>query len=425
MMGKAAFCSLAEVSQLVGLGRVRRHRCGGRSEQKAAKLFASVHAALRRPPGLPVQQGIHRGLSLEGRLAHPDVLSDSVPVVHEILPRRARRTVLQLHLDVGDRPQPQLALREGASREQMVLDREATATDSHLLAARGALRDADLHHDDLASLVLVHHQLAVVAALGVQLAEEHRGDCHVVVVEEIPSQQPPLCQGDSVDGLASDAERREEGLRDQPHRARDVDDPPRALLLGFPLLGLRRSHAEVEASPLREERDFEALEVGQVDAFAGRGLELAVSHQGEWRQRERVLAPFVREGEPIDVQRQRNHRHLLLCRQEPQATLSDGHAPQRLVRRRAVGKIAVHRRRAGRGLIVGEGIHDAAGVEVVRAVAAADASAEGRGEHRHAEVELARGVAASACAIAPARKGRRGGGPSRPHGCTGPSIHLS
>mmetsp|Transcript_68647 Transcript_68647/g.174324 ORF Transcript_68647/g.174324 Transcript_68647/m.174324 type:complete len:262 (+) Transcript_68647:220-1005(+) len=261
MMAKAAFCSLPEVFQLVGLGRARCRKCGGRGEQETAKLFAFVHAALRRPFGVPVQQGIHRGLPLERRLAHPDVLPDGVPVVYEFLPRRARRTILQLHLDVGDRPQPQLAFREGASREQMVLDREATATDSHLLAARGALRDADLHHDDLASLVLVHHQLAVVAALGVQLAEEHRGDFHVVVVEEIPSQQPPLCQGDTVDGLASDAERREEGLRDQPHRAGDVDDPPRALLLGLPLLGLRRAHAEVEAGPLREERDFEALEV--------------------------------------------------------------------------------------------------------------------------------------------------------------------
>lgn len=103
----------------------------------------------------------------------------------------------QLRLHVGDGSQPQLALRQRAGGEEVVLDREATATDTDLLATCRPLGDVDLQQHDPARLVLVDDHLAAIPALWVQLAVQRRGDDVVVMVKEIPRHEAPAGRSDA------------------------------------------------------------------------------------------------------------------------------------------------------------------------------------------------------------------------------------
>mmetsp|Transcript_8047 Transcript_8047/g.22968 ORF Transcript_8047/g.22968 Transcript_8047/m.22968 type:complete len:269 (-) Transcript_8047:484-1290(-) len=91
-----------------------------------------------------LQQRLEAGARGQQRLALPQVLLDGDAVGRELRVRGARRVVLQLHLDVRNRPQPQPPLRKRPCGEEVVVHGEAAATDADLLATRGELGDAQL-----------------------------------------------------------------------------------------------------------------------------------------------------------------------------------------------------------------------------------------------------------------------------------------
>merc|ERR1712048_1438493 len=104
---------------------------------------------------MSLEKCIHGCLALESRLACPDVLLNCQPVLSELIARGAGGTILELHFDIRDRPEPKFSLRQRAGRKQMVLNGKATATNANLLTASRALIDKDVHHEDLAKFILV------------------------------------------------------------------------------------------------------------------------------------------------------------------------------------------------------------------------------------------------------------------------------
>mmetsp|Transcript_52214 Transcript_52214/g.154111 ORF Transcript_52214/g.154111 Transcript_52214/m.154111 type:complete len:253 (+) Transcript_52214:271-1029(+) len=250
-----------------------------------------------------MEQRVHGCLAMEAgapRMLH--VLADRGAILRQLLVGGSGGAVLKLHLHVRDRPQPELPLGQRSRGEEVLLHREAAATDAHLLAAGGALSYQDLEEERLAALVLVDDELAMVVLLRMELAVQNRGSEHVVVVQQVPGHEATSRGKDRLQRLAHDVELREERLRDQAHGPRDVYHPSGALLLSLAVVPAQRADAEVEAGALREEGHLEALEVREVDALRCRRLELAVPHQGEGRQREGVLLVLVRERKAVDVE---------------------------------------------------------------------------------------------------------------------------
>mmetsp|Transcript_21215 Transcript_21215/g.65707 ORF Transcript_21215/g.65707 Transcript_21215/m.65707 type:complete len:430 (-) Transcript_21215:87-1376(-) len=325
----------------------RRPREGG--ERWRQRCLRRLHRVRERRPRIPhatLQQWVSGG---DRRLLEAaEVLPDCHPVVLQVLLVGGRCTVLELHLQIGDGPQPELPLRKRPGGELVVLDGEAAAVDANFLATDRALRDVDVHHAALADLALVEHQQRLVLAVRMQLAIEHRSDEAVVVVDEVARHETVVRAGHSVDGLTRDAEGGEEGLRHQPHRARYVEDPARAHVFGLALVCTANS--EVVADALGKERHLEYLEVREIQAGIV-ALELAVSHERKGRQGDRHLVAVVREGEAVDVQREGDEHDRFFGEEMPELALAHWSTTQRLVHGRGVG-LQLHELRGRYGRVV-------------------------------------------------------------------------
>mmetsp|Transcript_8952 Transcript_8952/g.20502 ORF Transcript_8952/g.20502 Transcript_8952/m.20502 type:complete len:310 (-) Transcript_8952:59-988(-) len=267
------------------------------------------------------------------------MLLDRQPVVPEVLKRGDRRTVLELHLEVGDGPEPELPLQERSRGEEVILDGEAAAVDANLLTAHGPVRDVDVHHRRLAQLVLVKHQLGLVLIVRMELTVEHRCQGPSVVVDQVARHEPALCTRHRRQRLASYAEGREERLRHEADRPRDIQHPTRTSFLCSLLISA--AGAEVIAEALSKEGDLEDLELGEIQARVG-ALELAVADQSERRHGYESLTLSAEKGEAVDVKGKGHRVDLLLRGQVPEFPLTDRHATQRLIRADEKGLAARH-----------------------------------------------------------------------------------